>query len=100
MRVFKCRHCSRIHLEAGHTQIHFASTRELTKYLEFLDSIDVAYYAAINRKKGLSKVIILPLDNDNTAHMGFTTQEFETLKEVIRSYLFKKQELLNFIVYN
>jgi hypothetical protein len=100
MRVFTCRHCSRIHLEVGHTQIHFASEEELAKYLEFLDSIDVSYYAAINEKKGLSRVIILPIDHCSSAHLSFTRQEFETFKEVIRAYLSKKQQLLSFIVYN
>jgi hypothetical protein len=55
--------------------------------LERLDSIDAAYYAAINRKKGLSRVIIIPLDDSGSVHLGFTEQEFERLKTVIRSYL-------------
>jgi hypothetical protein len=59
----------------------------LQKYLERLDSIDTAYYAAINRKKGLTKVIIIPLDDSGTVHLGFTEQEFEYLKTTIRNYL-------------
>jgi hypothetical protein len=59
----------------------------LKKYLNTLDSIDTAYYEAVNRKKGLTKVIILPLDASGGAHVGFTVQEFETLKTVIRSYV-------------
>lgn len=87
MRIFKCSHCSRIHLEIGCTQIHFDSLPDLDKYLKSLDSIDVAYYAAVNRKKGMSKVIIFPLNNTGNIHLGFTQQEFEDLKTVIRNYL-------------
>lgn len=87
MRVFKCDHCSRIHLEIGNTQIHFISLHDLRRYLESLDSIDAAYFADINRSKGLNKVIILPLDNTGCVHLGFSVQEFETLKAVIRNYL-------------
>ncbi|MDR2424642.1 MAG: hypothetical protein LBD59_07965 [Prevotellaceae bacterium] len=87
MRVFKCSHCSKIHLEIGHTQIHFISLLDLRRYLETLDSIDAAYYADINRRKGLNKVIILPLDNTGCVHLGFSMQEFESLKSVIRQYL-------------
>jgi hypothetical protein len=59
----------------------------LRKYLETLDSIDAAYFAAINRAKGLEKVIILPLDSVGTVHLGFTVREFEDLKAIIRNYL-------------
>jgi hypothetical protein len=59
----------------------------LRKYLETLDSIDAAYFAAINRAKGLEKVIILPLDSARTVHLGFTVREFEDLKTIIRNYL-------------
>ncbi|MDR2496226.1 MAG: hypothetical protein LBD21_03780 [Tannerellaceae bacterium] len=85
MRVFKCGHCSKVHLEIGNTQIHFASLRDLRRYLKTLDGIDAAYYAEIN--KGRSKVIILPLDNAGCAHLGFSVPEFEMLKAVIRDYL-------------
>ncbi|MDR0413945.1 MAG: hypothetical protein LBH84_00830 [Prevotellaceae bacterium] len=87
IRIFTCRSCSRIHLEIGNTQIHFNSPHHLQKYLENLDSVDAAYFAAINRAKGLEKVIILPLDNTGVVHLGFTLQEFENLKTTIRSYL-------------
>ena len=87
MRIFTCKSCSRIHLEIGHTQIHFRSLRQLEKYLRKLDSIDTAYYETVNRRKGLTKVIILPLDTSGAVHLGFTVQEFETLKETIRIYL-------------
>jgi hypothetical protein len=59
----------------------------MEKYLKNLDSIDAAYYAAVNRKMGLAKVIILPLDNIGNVHLGFTEQEFEELKCIIRSYI-------------
>jgi hypothetical protein len=64
----------------------------LRKYLETLDSIDAAYFAAINRAKGLEKVIILPLDSAGAAHLGFTVREFEDLKTVIRNYLSGERE--------
>ncbi|MDR1718548.1 MAG: hypothetical protein LBR67_00295, partial [Dysgonamonadaceae bacterium] len=70
MRVFKCRSCLRIHLEIGNTQIHFNSLHDLRKYLETLDAIDADYYARINRAKGLRKVIILPLSDDGSMHLG------------------------------
>jgi hypothetical protein len=44
-----------------------------------LDSIDVEYYAAINRSKGLKKVIIIPLMDNGIAHLAFTQQEFSIL---------------------
>ncbi|MDR0560916.1 MAG: hypothetical protein LBG92_12190 [Prevotellaceae bacterium] len=87
MRIFTCNNCSRIHLETGNTQIHFNSLRHLEKYLETLDSIDAAHYAGVNRKKGLKKVIIIPLDSSGAVHLGFTEQEFENYKTVIRNYL-------------
>ena len=87
MKVFKCNHCSRVHLEIGNTQIHFNSRRDLKIYLESLDAVDTAYYAALNRGKGLTKVIILPLASDNTVHIAFTVNEFEMLKATIREYL-------------
>jgi histidinol phosphatase-like enzyme len=89
MRIFKCNSCSRIHLEIANTQIHFSSLTDLELYLKTLDSIDTAYYAAVNRKKGLTKVIILPLNNTGNIQMGFTEQEFEELKSIIRDYLSK-----------
>jgi hypothetical protein len=64
----------------------------LRKYLENLDSIDAAHFAAINRAKGLEKVIILPLDHTGTIHLGFTLQEFENLKAVIRNYLSEEKK--------
>jgi hypothetical protein len=86
-RLFTCKSCSRIHLEIGNTQIHFSSPRHLEKYLKNLDSIDTAYYETVNRRKGLKKVIILPLDVSGNVHLGFTCPEFEELKTAIRNYL-------------
>lgn len=87
MRIFTCSNCSKIHLEIGNTQIHFKALPDLKKYLETLDSIDATYYEAINRKKGLARVIILPLDTSGAVHIGFTMQEFDELKAIIRNYL-------------
>jgi hypothetical protein len=67
--------------------MHFSSPRHLEKYLKSLDSIDTAYYEAVNRRKGLSKAIILPLDTSGAVHIGFTRPEFERLKAAIRNYL-------------
>jgi hypothetical protein len=58
-----------------------------------LDSIDAACYAAINRNKGLSKEIILPLGECIAVNLAFTLQEFETLKKIIRNYLSGKPEI-------
>ncbi|MDR0768660.1 MAG: hypothetical protein LBE71_01960 [Dysgonamonadaceae bacterium] len=91
MRIFTCKSCSRIHLEIGNTQIHFNSLHCLQNYLETLDSIDVAYFATVNRAKGLTRVIILPLDTSGIAHIGFTLPEFEDLKAMIRNYLSRKK---------
>jgi hypothetical protein len=93
MRVFTCSKCSRIHLEIGNIQIHFESIEKLKRYSGYLDSIDVAYYAAINRSKGLLREIILPLDVCNSIHLTFTTQEFETLKGVIHDYLMETKKV-------
>lgn len=87
MRIFTCNHCSRIHLEIDHTQIHFPTLRHLKQYLKTLDSVDAAHYAALNRQKGLTRVIILPLADNGTVHMGFTESEFEDLKDMIRRYV-------------
>jgi hypothetical protein len=92
IRIFTCNHCSRIHLEIGNTQIHFNSRKHLQKYLNNLDSIDTAHFSAINRAKGLKKVIILPLDSSGTAHLGFTLEEFESLKADIRRYLSEEKK--------
>lgn len=98
MRIFTCNHCSKIHLEVGHAQIHFVSLEQLKIYLEYLNSIDVKYYAAVNREKGLSKVIILPLNDCASVHLAFTTQEFEELKVMIRQYLSDKSKPENTLV--
>jgi hypothetical protein len=59
----------------------------LQVYFDYLNSIDVAYYAAINRSKGLTKEIILPLGDHISVNLAFTVQEFDALKEMIRRYL-------------
>jgi hypothetical protein len=74
-------------------QMHFDSLSDLGKYMEYLDAIDTAHYAAVNRRKGLDKVIVLPLDNTGGMHLGFTEQEFEELKGVIRGYLSKELKI-------
>jgi hypothetical protein len=86
MRIFKCKTCSKIHLEAGNVLIHFPSPERLRKFLNYLESIDPAYYAAINRKKGLAKEIFLPV-GDLSVNMAFTVAEFEELKQTIGDYL-------------
>jgi hypothetical protein len=72
----------------------------LEKYLKTLDSIDTIYYEAVNRKKGLTKVIILPLDTSGTVHIGFTRQEFEELKAIIRGYLSERGKCLGRYIVN
>jgi hypothetical protein len=87
MRIYICNRCSKIHLEIGNTHIHFSSVERLKVFLNYLDSIDVAYYVAINRSKGLSKEIILPLGEYIAVNLAFTTHEFEAFKGIIRNYL-------------
>jgi hypothetical protein len=98
MRIFTCNSCSKIHLEVENTQIHFASAKQLKLYLDYLVSIDVDYYAAINRKKGLSKVIIIPLNECASVHLGFTVDEFEALKKLISNYLSNNSNRTNSFV--
>jgi|LSPZ01.1.fsa_nt_gi ribosome recycling factor len=93
MRIFTCKTCTKVHLEIENFQIHFDTVRHLKKYLKYLDSIDADYYAAINRKKGLNKVIVISLTQNNSMHLGFTESEFKTLKETIRNYLYKDLKL-------
>jgi hypothetical protein len=76
-------------VEVGNVLMHFSSPEKLKIYSDYLESIDVAYYAAINKKKGLERVIILPVV-DMCVHLTFTVQEFEMLKEIIRDYLTNK----------
>jgi hypothetical protein len=97
MRIFTCNKCSRIHLEIGNVQIHFDTLEKLKHYSEYLEAIDVAYYAAINRSKGLSKEIISSFGNCNSIHLAFTTHEFEQLKATIRSYLLGEKSAYVFV---
>jgi hypothetical protein len=55
--------------------------------LETIDAIDADYYARINRAKRLRKLIILPLSDDGSMHLGFTLDEFDELKAVVRDYI-------------
>ena len=87
MKVYKCNCCSKIHLEAGNVLIHFPSIQQLKILLDYLESIDVAFYAAINKNRLTSKSIIIPLGDTACINMAFTVSEFETLKRTIRDYL-------------
>jgi hypothetical protein len=92
IRIFTCGHCSRIHLEIGNTQIHFNSRKHLQKYLDNLELINAAHYAAINQAKGMEKVIILSLDHSGAVHLGFSLQEFESFKADLRRYLSEEKK--------
>ncbi|MDR2121009.1 MAG: hypothetical protein LBP64_09100 [Tannerella sp.] len=85
MRIFKCKSCTKIHVEAGNVLIHFPSPERLKKFLNYLESIDVDYYSALNRNKGLAKDIFLPV-GDMSVNMAFSVEEFEELKQAIRDY--------------
>jgi hypothetical protein len=84
MRVYSCDSCSRIHIEAGNVLLHFTTQKKLSQYLDYLDTIDVVYFSAINRRKGLPKDIFL--QHDNVVTLAFTVLEFENLKQTIREY--------------
>lgn len=86
MRVFKCSACSKIHVEAGNVLIHFPSPERLKKFLDYIESIDADYYAALNRSKGLARDIYLPV-GDMSVNMAFSVAEFEELKRAVRDYL-------------
>jgi hypothetical protein len=86
MRIYRCKSCTRIHIEAGNAYLNFLSPERLTRYLDYLESIDAAHYAALNRRKGLSKEVILHTE-DASVNVAFTLQEFEELKLTIRNYL-------------
>jgi hypothetical protein len=98
MRVYTCNTCSRIHVEAENVLLHFSTREKLSQYLNYLDSIDVVYFSAINRKKGLSKEIFL--QHDKSVTLAFTVLEFEELKQTIREYLTgttaKKTQFISF----
>ena len=96
MRVFKCNSCTKIHVEAGNILIDFVNEEQLIKYLRELDGIDVEYYAALNAGKPLSKSIFLPVSGVNVK-LGFTVDEFEVFKNVIRSYLSASYKTINLI---
>ena len=87
MKVYKCNCCSKIHLEAGNVLIHFPSIQQLKIYSDYLESIDVAYYAALNKNRLTSKAIIISLGDKACINMTFTVSEFEVLKRTVRDYL-------------
>ena len=87
MKISKCNCCSKIHLEAGNILIHFPSIQQLKIYSDYLESIDVAFYAAINKNRLTSKSIVIPLGDETSVNMAFTVSEFEILKRTIRDYL-------------
>ena len=67
--------------------IHFPSIQHLKIYSDYLESIDVAFYAAINKNRLTSKAIIIPLGDKVCVNMGFTVSEFELLRRTIRDFL-------------
>ena len=87
MRIYRCKSCTKIHVEAGNIFLHFSSIEKLKTWLDYLNSIDTAYYASLNRAKGLSKEIILAVGENISVNMAFTVQEFEELKQTITNYL-------------
>ena len=87
MKVYKCNSCSKIHLEAGNIVIHFQTITQLITFSDYLESIDVNFYATINRNKWTAKNIFIPLGDKASINMAFTVYEFETLKRTIRDYL-------------
>jgi hypothetical protein len=93
-KIYKCRTCQKIHLEAGNVLIHFPSWGQLRKYLNYLESIDVSYYVATNRKKGLAKDIFLPVDG-GMVNIAFSLDEFEEMKTVIHSYLLENRKYID-----
>jgi hypothetical protein len=78
--------------------MHFTCPEKLRFYLNYLETIDVPYYAAINGNKGLEKVIILPVA-ETSVNIAFTVQEFELLKETIHNYLMGKTMTKDVAVY-
>jgi hypothetical protein len=86
IRIYKCKACEKIHLEAGNVLIHFPTRERLRHYLNYLETVDAPYYASLNRKKSLTKDVFLPVDG-STVNIAFSLEEFETMKRVIRNYL-------------
>jgi hypothetical protein len=86
IRIYKWKACEKLHLEAGNALIHFPSLQRLRQYLDYLETIDAPHYAGLNRRKGLSKDVFLPVEG-STVNIAFSFEEFETMKNVIRNYL-------------
>ena len=85
MRVYKCNSCSKIHLEVGNIMIHFSTIQQLKVLSDYLETIDVNYYAAINKR--LAKDIFIPLGDKISVDLAFTVCEFKLFKKTIRDYL-------------
>ena len=87
MRIYKCNYCSKIHIEAGNVIINFLKIQQLKLYSDYLESIDVAFYTALNKDRRTTKDIIIPLGDEGAVNVVFTVCEFELLKRTIRDYL-------------
>jgi hypothetical protein len=86
MRIFRCKACSKIHVEVGNLLIHFPTLKRLKVFLDYLESIDPVHYKAINGSRGLSHDIYLPV-GDTSVNMAFSVGEFEELKQTVRCFL-------------
>jgi hypothetical protein len=86
IRIYKCKTCEKIHLETGNVLIHFPTLQRLRQYLDYLETIDARHYAALNRDKGFSKDVFLPIEG-STVNIAFSLEEFEAVKNEIRNYL-------------
>jgi hypothetical protein len=78
--------------------MHFPTLARLKMFLNYLETLDVSYYAAINRSKGLAKDIFLPI-GDTSVNMAFSVAELEELKQVIHDYLEKLPTVEKFAVH-
>lgn len=76
-----------VHIEVGNVLIHFTGKQKLAEYLKELDSIDVEYYAMLNRGKQFSKDIFLPVTTGTGVNLSFTVDEFYNFKSMIGNYL-------------
>ena len=89
-----------VHIEIGNVLIHFTSTQKLTEYLNELDTIDVEYYAMLNKGKQFNKDIFLPVAVGMGVNLSFTVEEFYYFKSMILNYIRYGYQLCtdNFIV--
>jgi len=65
--------------------MHFESNERLHAYIDYLRTVDVAYFAETNRRKGLSKDVFLQIST--AISLAFTVNEFEQLKQTLSDYL-------------